>query len=298
MLALGLLALGVAVLVAVLSGAIGARRRGRRAAAGARRSRRRPRRAPRVHAAARAAAPRAGRSSRARPRASSASTRAASPAPRRRHIAKRWMEGFYPIYAIAQRRSASTGCCSPRSTCRRRRSRRRRAPTTGSTSRAAAAGRCSSTSPTGPSTTWDLVSNSYLYGRRPAAYDHVAPKHPSIYDDFDSIMAAAHLLSADGAGYALDASRLGRRLRLLRPRRDRHRLRRPGARARDRLVPARLLHQLRRAPGADRSGPRRLRRAGAGGAAAGRRRARPRSRAPRPRAGGAAGTPQAGDLRR
>ncbi len=31
-------------------------------------------------------------------------------------------------------------------------------------------------------------------------------KHPSIYDDFDSIMAAAHLLSADGAGYALDDS--------------------------------------------------------------------------------------------
>ena len=30
--------------------------------------------------------------------------------------------------------------------------------------------------------------------------------HPSIYDDFDAIMAAAHLLSADGAGYALDDS--------------------------------------------------------------------------------------------
>ena len=30
--------------------------------------------------------------------------------------------------------------------------------------------------------------------------------HPSIYDDFDSIMAAAHLLSADGAGYALDGA--------------------------------------------------------------------------------------------
>jgi hypothetical protein len=30
-------------------------------------------------------------------------------------------------------------------------------------------------------------------------------KHPSIYDDFDAIMAAAHLLSADGAGDVLDA---------------------------------------------------------------------------------------------
>jgi hypothetical protein len=31
-------------------------------------------------------------------------------------------------------------------------------------------------------------------------------KHPSIYDDFDAIMAAAHLLSVDGAEYALDDS--------------------------------------------------------------------------------------------
>jgi hypothetical protein len=30
--------------------------------------------------------------------------------------------------------------------------------------------------------------------------------HPSIYDDFDSIMAAARLLSADGASTALDGA--------------------------------------------------------------------------------------------
>jgi hypothetical protein len=55
-------------------------------------------------------------------------------------------------------------------------------------------------------TTWDLVSNSYIYGRRPAAYDHMTARHPSIYDDFDAIMAGAHLLSADGAGSPLDYS--------------------------------------------------------------------------------------------
>jgi hypothetical protein len=48
------------------------------------------------------------------------------------------------------------------------------------------------------------VSDSYLYGRRPAAYDHATAKHPSIYDDFDSLMAAARLLSSDGATLALD----------------------------------------------------------------------------------------------
>ena len=73
-------------------------------------------------------------------------------------------------------------------------------------------GRCSSTSPTGERaggagvSTWDLVADSYIYGRRPARYDHMTATHPSIYDDFDSIMAAAHLLSADGAGYALDGA--------------------------------------------------------------------------------------------
>jgi hypothetical protein len=58
----------------------------------------------------------------------------------------------------------------------------------------------------GPATTWDLVSDSYVYGARPRAYDHMTRRHPSIYDDFDAIMGAAHLLSADGAGYALEAA--------------------------------------------------------------------------------------------
>jgi hypothetical protein len=58
----------------------------------------------------------------------------------------------------------------------------------------------------GPVSTWGLVSDSYSYGQRPAAYNHMTPTHPSPYDDFDSIMAAARLLSADGAGYALDGS--------------------------------------------------------------------------------------------
>lgn len=56
----------------------------------------------------------------------------------------------------------------------------------------------------GPVSTWATVADSYRYGRRPSVYDHRTAKHPSIYDDFDSIMAAAHLLSLDGAGYGLN----------------------------------------------------------------------------------------------
>lgn len=58
----------------------------------------------------------------------------------------------------------------------------------------------------GTPSTWDMVSDSYRYAPRPAHYDHRTAHHPSIYDDFDSIMAAAHLLSLDGAGYKLDDS--------------------------------------------------------------------------------------------
>jgi hypothetical protein len=63
-----------------------------------------------------------------------------------------------------------------------------------------------STRPPRTLSTWAEVEDSYRYGRRPAHYDHMTFRHPSIYDDFDSIMAAAHLLSLDGAGYALNDS--------------------------------------------------------------------------------------------
>ncbi len=127
------------------------------------------------------------------------------------HIPRAWMEGFYPIYETAQSTfgvnwlllasihmqesafSTAPGiyhglnfahCCGgPMQFNVRNGSPARGAPST-----------------------WDLVSNSFLYGHRPAAYDHMTAKHPSIYDDFDSLMGASHLLSADGAGYALDGS--------------------------------------------------------------------------------------------
>jgi hypothetical protein len=122
------------------------------------------------------------------------------------HISIRWMEGFYPIYAVAQRtfgvnwlllasihRQESAfstaagiyhglnfaGCCG---------------------------GPMQFNVTNGPVTTWQLVSDSFRYGTRPATYGHVSAKHPSIYDDFDSLMAAAHLLSADGAEYALNGA--------------------------------------------------------------------------------------------
>jgi hypothetical protein len=130
-------------------------------------------------------------------------------------IPVRWMEGFYPIYATAQRTfgvnwlliasihkqesafsTATTtyhglnfaGCCG--------------GPMQFNvTNGGQGTGSAGSTG-----STWDLVSDSYRYGKRPASYDHMTQVHPSIYDDFDSIMAAAHLLSADGAENALNGA--------------------------------------------------------------------------------------------
>jgi hypothetical protein len=119
-------------------------------------------------------------------------------------VAKRWMEGFYPIYATAQGtfgvnwlliasiHMQETAFSTAASTYH------------GLNFAHCCGGPMQFNVTNGPVSTWRLVSDSYIYGRRPASYDHMTARHPSIYDDFDAIMAAAHLLSADGAGYALD----------------------------------------------------------------------------------------------
>ena len=58
----------------------------------------------------------------------------------------------------------------------------------------------------GPVSTWKRHSNAFRDGRRPAWYPHRTRSHPSIYDDFDAIMAAGLLLSRSGAGTSLDAA--------------------------------------------------------------------------------------------
>ncbi len=122
------------------------------------------------------------------------------------HIARRWMEGFYPIYETAQRTFGVNWLLI--ASIHRQESAFSTAPGTyfGLNFAHCCGGPMQFNVTNGPVTTWALVSDSYRYGSRPAAYDHETATHPSIYDDFDAIMAAAHLLSADGAGYALDGS--------------------------------------------------------------------------------------------
>ena len=157
------------------------------------------------------------------------------------------MEGFYPIYATAQRTFGVNWLLL--ASIHMQESAFSTAPGTyhGLNFAGCCGGPMQFNVTNGPVTTWELVSDSYIYGRAPARYDHMTAKHPSIYDDFDSIMAAAHLLSADGADYALDGAAWAAAYDYYGHDRDRRGVRRRGARARDRLVPARLLHQLRRA---------------------------------------------------
>jgi hypothetical protein len=127
------------------------------------------------------------------------------------HIPERWMQGFYPIYASAQRTFGVNWLLI--ASIHKQESAFSTAP---STYRGLNFANCcggpmqfnvKNGGPPGESdSTWALVNNSYRYSARPASYDHMTAKHPSIYDDFDAIMAAAHLLSADGARSNLDDS--------------------------------------------------------------------------------------------
>jgi hypothetical protein len=125
----------------------------------------------------------------------------------RTHISRAWMEGFYPIYATAQSTFGVNWLLI--ASIHKQESAFSTAP--GIYHGLNFAHCCGgpmqfnvTNGGTGISSTWDLVADSYTYGKRPAHYDHMTATHPSIYDDFDAIMAAAHLLSADGAEYALD----------------------------------------------------------------------------------------------
>jgi hypothetical protein len=122
------------------------------------------------------------------------------------HIPRRWLEGFYPIYATAQSTFGVNWLLI--SSIHMQESAFSTAPGIyhGLNFVHCCAGPMQFNVTNGPVTTWDLVSDSYRDGKRPASYDHMTAKHPSVYDDFDAIMAAAHLLSADGAGFGLEGA--------------------------------------------------------------------------------------------
>jgi hypothetical protein len=203
-----LLALGVGVIVAVLSGLVGQSTQAPSASAAG---------APTIVTVAATPTPASGQSQVAAPIVAPAAT------PRQRraeaayiaatgtqvHIPESWMGGFYPIYSQGQ--SAFGVNWLLLASIHRQESAFSTAPSTyhGLNFAGCCGGPMQfnvTNGGAGTPTTWDLVANAYRYGHRPAAYDHQTATHPSIYDDYDAIMAAAWLLSSDGAGPALDDS--------------------------------------------------------------------------------------------
>ncbi len=120
------------------------------------------------------------------------------------YIATSWLEGFYPIYATAQSTFGVDWLLI--ASIHAQETAFSTAPSTyhGLNFAHCCAGPMQFNLTNGPVSTWDLVANSFKYARRPRRYDHMTARHPSVYDDFDAVMAAAHLLSADGAGIGLE----------------------------------------------------------------------------------------------
>jgi hypothetical protein len=58
----------------------------------------------------------------------------------------------------------------------------------------------------GKPSTWQRFRRAHEMAPRPAGYPHATARHPSVYDDFDAIMAAAWLLRENGAGAELDGT--------------------------------------------------------------------------------------------
>lgn len=124
----------------------------------------------------------------------------------RAHVAADWISGFYPIYDQAARtfgvnwlllasvHKQETAFSTAGGTYR------------GLNFAGCCAGPMQFNVRNRPISTWRIYQGAYRYGARPEAYPHATAHHPSVYDDFDSIMAGAWLLSASGARTQLDGT--------------------------------------------------------------------------------------------
>ncbi|HET6510335.1 MAG TPA: hypothetical protein VFG42_26310 [Baekduia sp.] len=124
----------------------------------------------------------------------------------RTHVAADWVSGFYGIYAEAQKVYGVNWLLI--ASVHKQETAFSTHPTTyhGLNFANCCAGPMQFNVTNGPVSTWKRYKDSFARGTRPADYPHKTAKHPSIYDDYDSIMAAAALLRDSGAGRDLDAS--------------------------------------------------------------------------------------------
>lgn len=122
------------------------------------------------------------------------------------HVPSSWVSGFYDIYAQAQKTYGVNWLLI--ASIHKQETAFSTHPTTyrGLNFARCCAGPMQFNVTNGPVSTWERYRNAHAAAPRPAKYPHATKKHPSIYDDFDAIMAGASLLRDSGAGRNLDAS--------------------------------------------------------------------------------------------
>lgn len=124
----------------------------------------------------------------------------------RAHVPASWVSGFYDIYAQAQKTYGVNWLLI--ASVHKQETAFSTHPTTyhGLNFANCCAGPMQFNVTNGPTTTWARYKNAGTIAQRPSNYPHKTTKHPSVYDDYDAIMAAAALLRDSGAGRRLDAS--------------------------------------------------------------------------------------------
>ncbi|HMJ36949.1 MAG TPA: hypothetical protein VK501_23790 [Baekduia sp.] len=125
------------------------------------------------------------------------------------HVPASWVSGFYDIYAAAQRAYGVNWLLI--ASVHKQETAFSTHPTTyhGLNFAGCCAGPMQfnvTNGGGGSGSTWARYRTAGTRAARPAAYPHKTEKHPSVYDDYDAIMAAAALLRDSGAGRTLDAS--------------------------------------------------------------------------------------------
>jgi hypothetical protein len=124
----------------------------------------------------------------------------------RAHVRSSWVAGFYGIYEEAQRTYGVNWLLI--ASVHKQETAFSTHPTTyhGRNVAGCCAGPMQFNVTNGPTTTWERYRSAGARASRPWSYPHRTLRHPSVYDDYDAIMAAAALLRDSGAGRQLDAS--------------------------------------------------------------------------------------------
>jgi hypothetical protein len=122
------------------------------------------------------------------------------------HVPAAWVAGFYPLYERAQKAFGVTWLLI--ASVHLQETAFSTAPTTyhGLNFARCCAGPMQFNVTNGPISTWERYQQAYRRAQRPPDYPNPTAVHPSVYDDFDAIMAAGNLLADDGAGTALDGT--------------------------------------------------------------------------------------------